>query len=89
MVFPNHNVRAIFIDERRTTITVTKATSASSVRLDQTGKAFMVLCQGMRQCLVCDEIFTRQAAAAHAVTVCYPRDRRFIPAHCIGRFFAS
>jgi hypothetical protein len=72
VVFLGENVRAILVDERRTTIMVTKATSASSVRLDQTGKAFMVLCQGMRQCLVCDKIFTRQAAAAHAGTVCYP-----------------
>jgi hypothetical protein len=48
---------------------------ASSGQIDQTGKAFMVLGQGMRQCLVCDEIFTRQAAAAHAVIVCYPLTR--------------
>jgi len=71
-VFPNDNVRAILVNERQTRIMVTKNTSAPSTRLDQTGKPFLVLSQGMRQCLVCDEIFTRQTASAHAVTVCYP-----------------
>ena len=52
-----------------------KTLSASNGKVDQVGKAFMVLGQGIRQCLVCDETFSRQAAAAHAIRVCYPLTR--------------
>jgi hypothetical protein len=31
----------------------------------------------MRQCLICDGVFTRQGAAAHADAVCHPRKRKF------------
>jgi len=35
---------------------------------DRIGKVFYVLGQGMRQCLICDGVFTGQAAAEHAGT---------------------
>jgi hypothetical protein len=39
---------------------------------DQSGKVFRVE-QGMRRCMVCEELFTRQAAAEHATLACWPR----------------
>jgi hypothetical protein len=36
------------------------------------GKIFVALSQDMRQCLICDVVFTKQRAAAHAGTVCHP-----------------
>jgi hypothetical protein len=39
---------------------------------DQTGKLFRVE-QGMRRCLVCEELFTRVAAARHAQIACSPK----------------
>ena len=39
---------------------------------DQIGKVFVVVGQDMRQCLVCDGLFTQQGAAEHAEKVCYP-----------------
>jgi hypothetical protein len=44
-----------------------------AVHDDQIGKPFLVLGQGIRRCLVCDELFTRKEAPAHATVVCYPR----------------
>ena len=38
------------------------------------GKIFVVLRQDMRQCLICDGVFTRQSAAGHAGTVCHPSE---------------
>lgn len=38
---------------------------------DQVGKVFVVV-QGMRRCLICEGMFTRQAAAKHAMTICAP-----------------
>jgi hypothetical protein len=35
------------------------------------GKIFVALSQDMRQCLICDVVFTKQGAAAHAGTVCH------------------
>jgi hypothetical protein len=42
---------------------------ASSGPVDQVGEAFMVLGQVIRRCLVCDETFTRQAAAAETNSI--------------------
>jgi hypothetical protein len=36
------------------------------------GKIFVALSQDMRQCLICDGVFTRQGAAAHAGVACHP-----------------
>jgi hypothetical protein len=46
---------------------------AGSTRTDQTGMVFIVIGQGVRKCLVCEELFTRRASAEHAATPCYPR----------------
>jgi hypothetical protein len=42
---------------------------------DRVGKVFVALSDGMRLCLICEGVFTRQAAAEHARTVCYPLER--------------
>jgi hypothetical protein len=33
---------------------------------------FLVVGQRVRQCLVCEELFTRRASAEHAKVICYP-----------------
>jgi hypothetical protein len=38
------------------------------------GKIFVALSQDMRQCLICDGVFTKQGAAAHAGTICHPSE---------------
>jgi hypothetical protein len=40
---------------------------------DNVGKAFRVLNENLRLCLICDKVFTRQGAAEHAKSVCYPK----------------
>ena len=41
---------------------------------EQVGKVFIVT-HGMRQCLICNALFTREEAAKHAVTTCFPRQQ--------------
>jgi hypothetical protein len=38
------------------------------------GKVFIALGNGMRQCLICDGVFTTQGAAAHAGVACRPSE---------------
>jgi len=45
---------------------------AACARTDQVGKVFIVVGQRVRQCLVCEELFTRLASAEHAKVICYP-----------------
>ena len=45
------------------------------VRSDRTGKPFLVLAYSLRQCLVCEQIFSRQSAPQHAFQICYPKLR--------------
>ena len=45
---------------------------AACARRDQVGKVFLVVGQRVRQCLVCEELFTRRASAEHAKVICYP-----------------
>jgi hypothetical protein len=40
---------------------------------DRIGKPFLVLGQGIRRCLVCEQLFTRREAPRHATVACYPR----------------
>ena len=47
-------------------------TNDQSRRADQIGKIFIALGNGMRQCLICDGVFTKRGAAAHADAVCHP-----------------
>jgi hypothetical protein len=44
---------------------------------DRIAKPFLVLGQGIRRCLVCEELFKRRAASRHATVVCYPRRCEF------------
>lgn len=37
------------------------------------GKIFVALSQDMRQCLICDAVFTKGGAADHSATPCYPQ----------------
>jgi hypothetical protein len=39
-------------------------------RTDQIGKVFQVIGPDARKCLICEEIFSRRAAAEHARVVC-------------------
>jgi hypothetical protein len=45
---------------------------AACARTDQVGKVFLVVGQRVRQCLVCEELFTRRAASEHATVPCMP-----------------
>jgi hypothetical protein len=45
---------------------------AACARTDQVGKVFVVVGQRVRQCLVCEELFTRRASAEHSKVICYP-----------------
>jgi hypothetical protein len=45
---------------------------ADSTGTDQIGKVFLVVGQDVRKCLVCEQLFTRQASAEHANVVCDP-----------------
>jgi hypothetical protein len=41
-------------------------------RADNVGKAFRVLNDNLRLCLICDNVFTREGAAEHAERACTP-----------------
>jgi len=45
---------------------------AGYTRTDQVGKVFVVVCRGVRKCLVCEQFFTRRTSAEHATVACYP-----------------
>ena len=38
---------------------------------DVIGKLFLVRCHGLRECLMCGELFDRRTAPAHAEVNCY------------------
>jgi hypothetical protein len=42
---------------------------------DHIGKVFVVRRHGLRECLVCGELFTRRTAPSHAEVNCYPAVR--------------
>ena len=46
---------------------------AENTSTDRVGKVFVALGQGMRKCLICDGVFLRQGASAHANVVCVPQ----------------
>ena len=41
-----------------------------SIHIDQIGKVFVAVGQSVRQCLVCEQLFTRRAASEHAKVAC-------------------
>jgi hypothetical protein len=47
--------------------------------LDCEGAKVLIAVDGMRLCLICEEIFTMQGAAVHATTQCYPRTKESEP----------
>ena len=46
--------------------------SSNDGNSDVIGKVFFAVGRDVRQCLVCGELFTRNAAAKHAEVDCYP-----------------
>jgi len=48
--------------------------SMTSTFSEQVGKVFVVT-HGMRQCLICNALFTREEAAKHAGTACFPKQQ--------------
>lgn len=47
----------------------------TSTHADRIGKVFYVINHDLRQCLICDGVFPREAAAEHAGTVCFPSQK--------------
>jgi len=43
-----------------------------STRTDQVGKVFVVVAQEVRQCLICECVFTRRASCEHSTVPCMP-----------------
>jgi hypothetical protein len=43
-----------------------------SRRSDRVGKVFIVVGQDVRKCLICEHLYTRQAASEHAKAACHP-----------------
>ena len=55
--------------------TVSKAVTMQPSRNDEViGKVFIALGNGMRQCLICDGVFTKRGAAAHTGVACRPSE---------------
>jgi hypothetical protein len=44
---------------------------AGSIRTDQIGKVFVCVGKNVRQCLVCEQLFTRRAASEHTKVACH------------------
>jgi len=72
---------------KQTMTTGGRAVPMQQARNDEViGKIFVALSQDMRQCLICDGVFTKQGSADHSATPCYPRtreseqDKRYGPA---------
>lgn len=40
-------------------------------RNDQIGKVFVAVGRDVRRCLICEQLFTRQAASQHANVACH------------------
>jgi len=47
---------------------------AAALQDDRVGKPFLVMTGGVRKCLVCQELFSRQEAPRHSRIVCYPAE---------------
>jgi len=39
---------------------------------ERVAKVFIVVGDNTRKCLICGELFTRQASFEHSMTICYP-----------------
>ena len=49
-----------------------KAHCCEGIVRDRIGKVFIVLGQDLRQCLICEDVFTREEAREHYATRCEP-----------------
>ncbi len=47
----------------------------TSTHADRIGKVFYVINHDLRHCLICDGVFSRETAAEHAGTVCFPSQK--------------
>jgi hypothetical protein len=50
-------------------------TTRSPVHPDMLGKPFRVEYGGMRRCIVCEELFSREEAPKHSTVSCFPEKR--------------
>jgi len=64
-------------------------TSDSRSSTDQIGKVFRAVGRDLRQCLVCEQLFGRQAAAEHAEVTCHPAIGLVLPKTCDGTHISS
>ena len=56
---------------------------------EQIGKVFRAVGHDVRQCLVCEQLFGRQAAAEHAEVECHPAIGLVLPKTCDGAHISS
>ena len=49
---------------------------------DTVGKPFLVMAGGIRRCLCCDGLFTRQEAPFHAQVPCFPAQKPLTEKTC-------
>lgn len=56
-------------------MTIDKRTTrdVGSIDADVIGKVFVVRSHGLRECLICGEVFTGRPASRHTEVSCYPR----------------
>ena len=48
----------------------------SFAHTDQVGKVFIVVAQRVRRCAICEQLFTRRAAAEHSTVPCMPNSQK-------------
>ena len=74
------NVRLLLASdplEQPETNVLKKRPIGATVPDDRAGKVFGVVGQNVRRCLICDKLFTRLTASAHAETTCRPPHASF------------
>ena len=62
----------VYVRDSLIDMTADKQTqSEGSLHTDQIGKVFVCVGKNVRQCLVCEQLFTRRAASEHAKAACH------------------
>ena len=66
-------VTRVYLRDSLIDMTADKQTQSGegSIRTDQIGKVFVAVGRNVRQCLVCEQLFTRRAASEHAKAACH------------------
>jgi hypothetical protein len=66
-------VTRVYLRDSLIDMTADKQTQSGegSTRTDQIGKVFVCVGKNVRQCLVCEQLFTRRAASEHAKVACH------------------